>query len=295
MAGAKVNNYSQVDSNILELQLTTDKTFKGYHQLTLTNYDNTTVPAIAAGSATEVNGALYKFDSEEAISTTDPVTSATVADGTVYVCIVPGTTTCTAAFTATAPTWSDSKQGWYGTGGQANYRYAEFICHKSSTSYYGKTRMFMNNGDVFYYAADATERTTTATTQTDENNLSVTIPLKKGCLYDIYFILETYRTGSASSSGYIYNNLTTMPSSITFINHRKYDGNIFYGGSSSVQKIICPASYEKYIIHDIFFAESTASYSHKMSWLSGTPTYTGTAYVKNRKFIIKEKQGLSIL
>jgi hypothetical protein len=135
MAGDKVNNYSQVDSNILELQLTTDKTFKGYHQLTLTNYDNTTVPAIAAGSAIECNGALYKFDTEEAISTTDPVTSATVADGTVYVCIVPGATTCTAAFTATAPTWSDSKQGWYGTGGQANYRYAEYFVTKEDSNY----------------------------------------------------------------------------------------------------------------------------------------------------------------
>lgn len=135
MAGDRVNNYSQIDSNILELQLTADKTFKGYHQLTLTNYDNTTVPAIAAGSAIECNGALYKFDTEEAISTTDPVTSATVADGTVYVCIIPDTTTATAAFTATAPTWSDSKQGWYGTGGQANYRYVNFMLYKNSSSW----------------------------------------------------------------------------------------------------------------------------------------------------------------
>jgi hypothetical protein len=145
MAGDKVNNYSQVDSNILELQLTTDKTFKGYHQLTLTNYDNTTVPAIAAGSAIECNGALYKFDSEEAISTTDPVTSAAVADGTVYVCIVPGATTCTAAFTATAPTWSDSKQGWYGTGGQANYRYAEYLAVKATASYSPKIPLSNKN------------------------------------------------------------------------------------------------------------------------------------------------------
>jgi len=135
MAGDKVNTYAQDDSDILALQLTTDKTFKGYHQLTLTEYDTTTVPAIAAGSAIECNGALYKFDTEEAISTTDPVTSSTVADGTVYVCIVPSTTTCTAAFTATAPTWSDSKQGLYGTGGQANYRYPEYVIIKNGTSY----------------------------------------------------------------------------------------------------------------------------------------------------------------
>jgi hypothetical protein len=155
MAGDKVNNYSQVDSNILELQLTTDKTFKGYHQLTLTNYDNTTVPAIAAGSAIEVNGALYKFDSEEAISTTDPVTSAAVADGTVYVCIIPDTTTATAAFTATAPTWSDSKQGWYGTGGQANYRYAEYVMTKATSAYSYKNLLwckYKNRLSAFGYA-----------------------------------------------------------------------------------------------------------------------------------------------
>ena len=138
MAGDKVNTYAQDDSDILALQLTTDKTFKGYHQLTLTEYGTSTVPAIAAGSAIECNGALYKFDTEEAISTTDPVTSATVADGTVYVCIVPGATTATAAFTATAPTWSDSKQGWYGTGGQANYRYVNFRMDKSGAYYYDK-------------------------------------------------------------------------------------------------------------------------------------------------------------
>jgi hypothetical protein len=143
MAGDKVNTYANDDTNILALQLTTDKTFKGYHQLTLTNYDNTTVPAIAAGSAIEVNGALYKFDSEEAISTTDPVTSAAVADGTVYVCIIPGATTCTAAFTATAPTWSDSKQGWYGTGGSANYRYVEIVIIKYATSY-SKDKTYSN-------------------------------------------------------------------------------------------------------------------------------------------------------
>ena len=141
MAGERVNTYAQDDSDILALQLTTDKTFKGYHQLTLTEYGTTTVPAIAAGSAIECNGALYKFDSEEGISTTDPVTSSTVADGTVYVCIVPGATTATAAFTATAPTWSDSKQGWYGTGGQANYRYVNCVMTKATAAYSLKTSM----------------------------------------------------------------------------------------------------------------------------------------------------------
>jgi hypothetical protein len=156
MAMDKVNNYSQVDSNILALQLTTDKAYKGQHTLTLTNYDNTTVPAIAAGSVIEVNGTMYTAASEEAISTTDPVTSATVADGTVYVCIVPGTTAATAAFTATAPTWSDSKQGWYGTGGQANYRYAEFVMLKATSSYSNKLTLSTSSKVLAYLSGNQT-------------------------------------------------------------------------------------------------------------------------------------------
>jgi hypothetical protein len=201
MAGDRVNNYSQVDTNILELQLTTDKTFKGYHQLTLTNYDNTTVPAIAAGSAIECNGALYKFDTEEAISTTDPVTSATVADGTVYVVIVPGATTCTAAFTATAPTWSDSKQGWYGTGGQANYRYAEYLAVKATASY--SPKISLSNKNTLKVGLTANQIVSTKYTNVlfdsviyDFNGLytpaSGTVTIKEAGLYSIsgFMIVE---------------------------------------------------------------------------------------------------------
>ena len=139
MAGTLINDYSNSDSNILAVQSTLDKTFFGkIDSITLTEFDSSTVPAIAAGSVVENNGAIYSFSSEESISLTDPVTSATVADGTVYVCLVPGTGTITAAFTATAPTWSDSKQGFYGTGGQANYRYLPYYATKASTSYTDK-------------------------------------------------------------------------------------------------------------------------------------------------------------
>ena len=295
MAGDKVNNYSQVDSDILALQLTTDKTFKGYHQLTLTNYDNTTVPAIAAGSAIECNGALYKFDTEEAISTTDPVTSAAVADGTVYVVIVPGATTCTAAFTATAPTWSDSKQGWYGTGGQANYRYIEYVCQKSGTSYYGKTRMFMNNGDVFYYAEDATERSTTSTSRADETNCTVTIPIKKGCIYEVFYKYNA-KVSSLSTGNIIYFGKTT-------IGNIKYIANSIYANSSTGYILLtqnissADADYTNYIstgyserIYNFkFIALDTESYSFDLSWIAHSGD---TVYIKERKVYIREIQGI---
>ena len=220
MAGDKVNNYSQIDSNILELQLTADKTFKGYHQLTLTEYDTTTVPAIAAGSAIECNGALYKFDTEEAISTTDPVTSAAVADGTVYVVIVPGATTCTAAFTATAPTWSDSKQGWYGTGGQANYRYVGGM--GKSTTYYYEKFLYDKQSIVFlinyHIATDNTQRSTTASTPENETNLQLNFYALPYSYYRINLSGEfwtgsdseliLYKLKQTSGNGILYNGIT---------------------------------------------------------------------------------------
>jgi hypothetical protein len=251
MAGDKVNNYSQVDSDILALQLTADKTFKGYHQLTLTNYDNTTVPAIAAGSAVECNGALYKFDTEEAISTTDPVTSATVADGTVYVCIVPGATTCTAAFTATAPTWSDSKQGWYGTGGQANYRYAEYILIKNSTAY-SKARL-SDNKDIFY---DSKLKITTsgavaltATTMTQITGFSTnysysstfssdTITISRSGFYNLSgILLLDSNVTSSNDSVYLYIGVNSTPTafdlSTTLVYSEIYGSNVSHGFSET--------------------------------------------------------------
>lgn len=136
MALVKENNYSNVDSNILEMQETLDAAYIGKHQVSLTEMTTTTVPAIASGSLIEVNGSLLRATTETAISTTDPVTSATVADGTVYI-MIDGST-LSAAFTATPPTWSDTKQGWYGTGGQANFRYLNFYMVKATASYSAK-------------------------------------------------------------------------------------------------------------------------------------------------------------
>ncbi len=283
MAGERVNTYAQDDSDILALQLTTDKTFKSYHQLALTEYDTTTVPAIAAGSVIECNGALYKFDSEEAISTTDPVTSSTVADGTVYVCIVPGTTTATAAFTATAPTWSDSKQGWYGTGGSANYRYVEYVMTKSGSNYIAKTIMLKNFGDTFYYSSDATERTLTTSARTDETNLSLTVPIKQNMFYEIYFVFESIRVGT-----YAYT-IYSKPTSDTYM---EYVCSDVANQITSYDTLIANnnTSYQKYIVKYLLHSTYTGSYVHKMSW--SQTSSPGDVRVRNRKFFIREISGV---
>ena len=59
--------------------------------------------------------------------------------------LVPAGSSITAQFTNTAPTWSDSKQGWYGTGGQSNYRYAEYIITLNSGDYKNKRSLLSGN------------------------------------------------------------------------------------------------------------------------------------------------------
>jgi hypothetical protein len=141
MAGNIINTYTQLDTDILALQLTSDANFVGKHNVSLTNYDTTGVPAIAAGSIVECNGALFEFTADEAVT-------GTPSNGTVYIQIVPSTTTCTAAFTNTAPTWSDAKQGFYGTGAAANYRYLEFEMTRSSATVYSNKHTITHDDNV---------------------------------------------------------------------------------------------------------------------------------------------------
>jgi hypothetical protein len=141
MAGNIINTYTQLDTDILALQLTSDANFVGKHNISLTNYDTTGVPAIAAGSIVECNGALFEFTADEAVT-------GTPSNGTVYIQIIPSTTTCTAAFTNTAPTWSDAKQGFYGTGAAANYRYLEFEMTRSSATVYSNKHTFTHDDNV---------------------------------------------------------------------------------------------------------------------------------------------------
>lgn len=141
MAGSLVNEYSVGDPNLSSLMTTTDKSRIGYHAVSLTHYSDSTVPAIAAGSKIEVNGALYEFETDEAIG-------GSPSDGTVYIKLIPSGATCTAEFTNTAPIWDTEKQGWYSpTGGEESYRYLEFGMTKASAAYSNKyyIRKYLND------------------------------------------------------------------------------------------------------------------------------------------------------
>jgi hypothetical protein len=135
MAMNVMTSFSAGDVNLTAVMAAENQVMKGYNALTLTHMSDTTVPAIAAGSAIEVNGVLIKSDTETAIT-------GSPSDGVVYI-YINGTTP---TFTNTAPTWSDSKQGWYGTGGAANYRYVAGMW-KATSAYSHKTNIASTVGN----------------------------------------------------------------------------------------------------------------------------------------------------
>ena len=106
MAGRKIENASYLATDWQDEIESKNLLQKGFYALEFTNMDNTSVPAIAAGSSVDVDGVVYIFDSEEVISGT--ITSA----DEVYVKIVGGTTAA-ATLTNTAPSWNYLKNGWY--------------------------------------------------------------------------------------------------------------------------------------------------------------------------------------
>lgn len=123
MAGIAYGSFAVGDANIDNVMLQTAAVEVGHCALTLTEMTTTNIPQIAAGSKIEVNGTLFNFASNETISG-----SATAGTNYIYI-----TAAGVPTWTATAPTWFDSKQGWYTAAGTS--RYIPFKVLLSSGSY----------------------------------------------------------------------------------------------------------------------------------------------------------------
>ena len=87
-------------------------TDRGFMRLSLTNFSGSAASQVAGGGVVEVAGSIYNFATNETITLATGTASASVA---VYFNVIPsaGGTTCTVAMDATAPVWSDAKQGFY--------------------------------------------------------------------------------------------------------------------------------------------------------------------------------------
>jgi len=230
MSLSQINDYGIGDVNLTSLMETLDRQRRGYQAVSLTNYDNTSEPKIAAGSIVELGGALFKCEADESITGWAGIGN----NNDVYIKLVPSGTAATAAFTTAAPTWSTSKQGWY----VGNHRYI-FKLYKDGSGNYTRKRLLLPepqeqigtieadklflsftpaDGTIQAYASDI-ERTTESQTH---------IKIKEICMpftgtVNVYFELKTGNF-NYSASGRIYINqaavgidrITTSESYVSF-------------------------------------------------------------------------------
>ena len=112
---------------------------KGLNQVALTNYTTTIVPAIAANSVVDINGAIYTNSSN--VSITGSTSNSTWYD----ILLTPSGASFTASFIARGTgVWSDSKQGLY----SGNNRVIGIVYRDGSGNFINKNILAINNRNV---------------------------------------------------------------------------------------------------------------------------------------------------
>ena len=123
----------------------------GYMRVSLTNFSSTAASLIGTGSVLECAGSIYTFSDADAIPLEDGTASADVA---VYYVAVPSTdTTITCYMEGTAPTWVDSKQGFYQSAASLT-RYVGGCYIATAATYYNK---YLYTGENLVYCLQAGE------------------------------------------------------------------------------------------------------------------------------------------
>lgn len=141
MAITQLNDYGVGDFNLTAIINTIGKTYKGKADITISEYDTTAAPDVKVGSVFENNGAIFIVDTSDIT----PTGYAGISNSTTFYLYFDESGT-TFIYSSTAPTWSDSLQGWY----NGNDR-ALFSMYKDSggTLYEDKTRIQQESAERF--------------------------------------------------------------------------------------------------------------------------------------------------
>jgi len=230
-----LSDYAIGDTNFDAVMTTLDATRRV--SFSISEFDTTSAAVIEAGSIIDVGGALYEAQTDVTISTTDPYTSSTVADGPVYIVLQAAGTpsTVSAAWTATAPVWRADYQGWYKTATVDRYIGG---CVLSGTTtvfiskyvYDSKTKIY---GSCLYTGSDSAERSfayvATSGNWLLNNDLSVTFYAAAGEVYKGFVELDVKNNGAIGGASahisMIDNNSIATVSTNGYTN-----GSYNYGG-----------------------------------------------------------------
>ncbi len=144
MAGTILGNISVGASSWVSWISAMEKTRKGFLAASLTNPATTAASSIATGSVMELSGSFYVF-TDTAITLAAGTPSAAQA---VYYTVIPsaGGSTVTVVMEGTAPTWVDSKQGFYASAA-STVRYIGGTYIGTAATYFNK---FIYTPDMLY-------------------------------------------------------------------------------------------------------------------------------------------------
>ena len=107
MAGYQLNMSTDGSTDWSEWANAVEKSWKGYLDITVNNWDTTGVPAIAEGGCMELGGSIFYFGDTEAITGTPSTANLN------YIMVTASSSNATVSYTTTAPSWIANKGGWY--------------------------------------------------------------------------------------------------------------------------------------------------------------------------------------
>ncbi len=127
MSVTLINNFGIGTTDFTAMMATINKSYKGKSEITLSNYDNDTAPAVKVGSVFDCNGAIYLVETADETPSGYPG----ITNDTMFY-LVFDVSALAFVYTETAPTWSDTLQGWY----NGNDRYL-YVLNKTTDATYG--------------------------------------------------------------------------------------------------------------------------------------------------------------
>ena len=136
----RISKYHIGQQDAENLMKTVSLQRKGLMLVTLTNFANTSAPAIARGSICDVANTLYESAGETILGT--------ARNGQNYIKLVPTSDDNIAAYyTQAAPAWSAELGGWYGVGDSINHRYVAGFSLDSNGNY--KDKYYLSDQDSY--------------------------------------------------------------------------------------------------------------------------------------------------
>ena len=260
MAGSQISTSVTIINSLL-----------GYQAISFTNLDTTSVLTIAAGSKVEIASGFYTFasDDQPQASTWAAIGTATTA----YITLTPsgsaGTQIVTSKWSDTAPTWNDSKQGWY-LSAASSIRYVASVYKKNETVVGSQIILSRIQDEVVLLESGANEATTftvldsgtrrTAIYRFGEWNMDATpqyqlaVPMRASSIigvaaYIISDIADIYYSFERSvSSGNIF--IDPFTDDTTHINFSQETGGYF--DNSLFEGTVSTVAHRGYAVVDYF-------------------------------------------